>query len=54
MQAYLNAHAAYMTGAGLVRIYTPKDNREILQTLLPEAIITAYDEFNKEEVLKAS
>ena len=50
--AYLNAHAAYMTGAGLVRIYTPKDNREILQTLLPEAIITAYDEFNKEEVLK--
>ena len=48
--AYLNAHAAYMTGAGLVRIYTPKDNREILQTLLPEAIITAYDEFNKEEV----
>ena len=50
--AYLNAHAAYMTGAGLVRIYTPKDNREILQALLPEAIITAYDEFNKEEVLK--
>ncbi len=30
----------------------PKDNREILQTLLPEAIITTYDEFNKEEVLK--
>ena len=35
--AYLNAHAAYMTGAGLVRIYTFSDNREILQTLLPEA-----------------
>ena len=33
--AYLNAHAAYMTGAGLVRIYTSSDNREILQTLLP-------------------
>ncbi len=32
--AYLNAHAAYMTGAGLVRIYTPKDNREILQTVI--------------------
>ena len=32
--AYLNAHAAYMTGAGLVRIYTSSDNREILQTLL--------------------
>lgn len=48
---YLNAHAAYMTGAGLVRIYTSSDNREILQTLLPEAIITTYEEYNKEELL---
>lgn len=49
--AYLNAHAAYMTGAGLVRIYTSSDNREILQTLLPESIITTYEEYNKEELL---
>ena len=49
--AYLNAHAAYMTGAGLVRIYTSSDNREILQTLLPEAIITTYEEYNIEELL---
>lgn len=49
--AYLNAHAAYMTGAGLVRIYTSSDNREILQTLLPEAIITTYEEYNKEDLL---
>ena len=49
--AYLNAHAAYMTGAGLVRIYTSSDNREILQTLLPEAIITTYEDYNKEELL---
>ena len=49
--AYLNAHAAYMTGAGLVRIYTSSDNREILQTLLPEAIITTYEEYSKEELL---
>lgn len=49
--AYLNAHAAYMTGAGMVRIYTSSDNREILQTLLPEAIITTYEEYNKEELL---
>lgn len=48
---YLNAHAAYMTGAGLVRIYTSSDNREILQTLLPEAIVTTYEEYNKEELL---
>lgn len=49
--AYLNAHAAYITGAGLVRIYTSSDNREILQTLLPEAVITTYEEYNKEELL---
>ena len=49
--AYLNAHAAYMIGAGLVRIYTSSDNREILQTLLPEAIVTTYEEYNKEELL---
>ena len=49
--AYLNAHAAYMTGAGLVRIYTSSDHREILQTLLPEAIVTTYEEYNKEELL---
>lgn len=49
--AYLNVHAAYMTGAGLVRIYTSSDNREILQTLLPEAIVTTYEEYNKEELL---
>lgn len=42
--AYLSAHAAYMVGAGLVRIYTEESNRQILQQLLPEAIITTYDE----------
>lgn len=41
--AYLVAKSAYMTGAGLVRIFTPDENREILQTLLPEAILTTYD-----------
>ena len=50
--AYLNAHAAYMTGAGLVRIYSSKDNREILQTLLPEAIITTYDDFEQVELIR--
>ena len=49
--AYLNAHAAYMAGAGLVRIYTAKDNRAILQTLLPEAIITTYEDFEQVEVI---
>lgn len=41
--AYLCAKAAYRTGCGLVEILTPEDNRVILQTLLPEAVITCYD-----------
>lgn len=49
--AYLNGLSAYLTGAGLVRIYTPQENRIILQELLPEAIITVYDHFCKEEVV---
>lgn len=42
--AYLSAKAAYRTGAGLVKIVTANDNRIILQTSLPEALFTAYDE----------
>lgn len=41
--AYLSAKAAYRTGAGLVRIFTPEENRQILQTSLPEAVLTTYD-----------
>lgn len=41
--AYLSAKAAYLVGAGLVRIYTEETNRIILQQLLPEAVITTYD-----------
>ena len=40
--SYLCAKAAYRTGAGLVEILTPEENRVILSTLLPEAIITTY------------
>lgn len=41
--AYLAASAALRTGAGLVEILTPADNRTILQTALPEAIVSTYD-----------
>jgi NAD(P)H-hydrate epimerase len=47
--AYLSAKAAYRTGAGLVKILTSKANRLILQTLLPEALFSAYDEDRLEE-----
>lgn len=47
--ACLAAKAAYTVGAGLVRIYTASENREVLQQLIPEAIISCYDEFDEEE-----
>lgn len=42
--AYLSAKAAYAVGAGLVQIYTDRENRAILQGLLPEAILSVYEE----------
>lgn len=48
--AYFNAKAAYRAGAGLVQIYTPEDNRMILQQQLPEAIVTAYEDFEEEKL----
>ncbi len=41
--AYLSAKAAYRTGAGLVRVLTPEENRIIIQASLPEAILSIYD-----------
>lgn len=41
--AYLSALAAYRMGAGLVNILTVEENRAILQSGLPEAILTVYD-----------
>lgn len=42
--AYFAAKAALLSGCGLVKIYTHKENRIILQTILPEAILSCYDE----------
>ena len=41
--AYLSGLAAYRTGAGLVKLLTVPENREILQNQLPEAIVETYD-----------
>jgi ADP-dependent NAD(P)H-hydrate dehydratase / NAD(P)H-hydrate epimerase len=42
--AYFSAKAAYRTGAGLVKVLTSKENRSIIQSSLPEALFSAYDE----------
>lgn len=50
--AYLSAKAAYRTGAGLVEIFTHECNRTVLQTLLPEAIVSVYtDKYSKTDLL---
>lgn len=41
--AFFAAKAAYRTGAGLVKVVTAKENRQILQEKLPEAIMAVYD-----------
>lgn len=51
--AYLSAKAAYIAGAGLVRIYTPEVNRAILQQLLPEAVLSTYQTYNEHSLAEA-
>lgn len=50
--AYLSAKAAYRTGAGLVKVLTAEENRNIIQTLLPEALFASYDN-DYDQVLSA-
>lgn len=42
--AYLAGGAAYAAGAGMVKICTAEQNRQIIQTLLPEALYGTWDE----------
>ncbi len=53
---YLSAKAAYTMGAGLVKVMTEESNRTIIQTLLPEALLSTYEEDTileqKEQLLK--
>jgi len=52
--AILSAKAAYASGCGLVKVYTPKENRMILQQAVPEAILSSYDsnKIEKEQLVK--
>lgn len=50
--AIFTAKAAYRTGVGLVKIFTCAENREIIQTSIPEALISTYDKaLNKEQLI---
>lgn len=45
------AKAAYLCGCGLVRVLTPEENRVIVQSALPEAVLTTYDKNKIEDDL---
>jgi len=40
--AFLSAYGAYRTGAGLVQVVTAEENRHILQSQLPEAVLMTF------------
>lgn len=44
--AFMCGKAAFRVGAGLVRIFTAKENKEAIQKLLPEAMLNIYDSDN--------
>ena len=48
--AYFAAKAAYTMGAGLVRVLTEETNRVILQTQLPQAMISVWEEMTNEQL----
>lgn len=49
---YLSAKAACRAGAGIVKVLTVEDNRSIIQSLLPEAILSTYDPNNLKNKLE--
>jgi NAD(P)H-hydrate epimerase len=52
--AIFSAKSAYRMGSGLVKVYTPKENRIMIQNLVPEAILSTYENDLLEELKWAS
>ena len=52
--SFLSALAAYRTGGGLVRLFVPEANRQSLQNLLPEAILTTYEDSADKAISKVT
>ncbi len=46
--ACLCARAAYVCGCGLVRVFTAEENRVVLQTRIPEAVLDTYSDMGKD------
>ena len=51
--AIFAAKAAYRCGVGLVKVFTHEANRTIIQTALPEALVSTYEDSIKKEQLIA-
>ncbi len=51
--ALFAAESAYRMGCGLVRVCTVEENREIIQTKLPEAMLTTYNTDDKDSIRTA-
>ena len=53
--ALLATKAALATGAGMVKVYTAKENRNLLLREVPEALVSSYDQdqWKEEELLEA-
>lgn len=49
--ACLAARAAYRTGSGMVRVLTPECNRAVIQSCLPEALVTTWKPGEPEKTL---
>ncbi|MBR6632911.1 MAG: NAD(P)H-hydrate dehydratase [Clostridia bacterium] len=48
--AYFSAESAYRSGTGLVEILTHPDNRIPIQTLIPEAIASFWDQWDAKRI----
>lgn len=49
--AIFSAKAAFRSGVGLVKVFTPEENRIIIQSTVPEAILSTYDNDLEEDAV---
>ncbi len=51
--SYFSSYAACVSGAGLVYCMTHEDNRTIIQSLFPDAVLLTYEDYSKAQELLA-